>query len=77
MITSIQLHENTKQELENLKEDNGESYEDVIIKLIDTLDKQKREEETLLIEGYTTMADESRTITKSFTTADEELPWDW
>ncbi len=74
MITTIQIHENVKNELENLKE-NRESYEDVIVKLISLLEKQKRNNNELIIQGYKEMSDESLKISKEFESVEND--WEW
>ncbi|MEK6861199.1 MAG: antitoxin VapB family protein [Nanoarchaeota archaeon] len=74
MITSIQIHEEIKRELDTLKESNKESYEDIIKRLIESVEKQKRIRTELLIEGYKEMARESLDITKEW--AVTETNWD-
>lgn len=73
MITSIQVHEHVKQQLDQLK--NGkESYEEVIQSLITQAEMQKRTQKDLLIEGYREMAQESLKQVKGWASAD--LDWD-
>ena len=50
MVTTIQLNENVKTALDRLKT-NKETYEEVIINLMNIVEKHKREQEDLLIEG--------------------------
>ncbi len=76
MITTIQLHENVKKNLDRLKRDR-ESYEDVILNLIKIEERCKRETEKLLIEGYKEMAEESLKITKEFEAIEEDFDWEW
>ena len=74
MITSIQIHEKVKEELDALKESDKESYEEVIKKLMEFAEKQKRMQIELLIMGYKEMAQESLSITKEW--AATETGWD-
>ena len=50
MVTTIQLNENVKSALDRLKS-NKETYEQVILNLMKIAEKNKREQEELLIEG--------------------------
>ncbi len=77
MITTIQLHNGVKKALDRLKEKNNETYEDVIVKMMTHLDKQKRKERELLIEGYKEMAEDSLKITKEFEAIEEDFDWEW
>ena len=77
MVTSIQIHERTKEELDMLKETNKESYEEVISRLIEYKEKQKMQQKELLIEGYKEMAEESLKITKEFEAIEEDFDWEW
>jgi len=74
MVTSIQIHEKVKRELDELKKSGKESYEDVIFQLIEAVEKQKRTRSELLIQGYKEMAEESINITKDWSTAEKD--WD-
>lgn len=73
MITSIQIHEKLKHELDILKLKSRESYEDVIIRIIDSFEKQKRSQVKLLIEGYKETAEEDLKQIKEWSTL--ELDW--
>ena len=75
MVTTIQLNENVKNALDRLKS-NKETYEQVILNLMKIAEKQKREQEQLLIEGYKEMAEESLRITKEWETTDATLDWE-
>ena len=75
-ITTIQIRENVKNALDRLKE-NRESYEEVILKLMNFANKCKKEQEELLIEGYKEMAEESLKITKEFEAIEEDFDWQW
>ena len=65
MVTSIQLNENVKNALDRMKS-NKETYEEIILNLMKTAEKCKREQEQLLIEGYKEMAEESLKIAKEW-----------
>ena len=65
MITTIQLNENVKRELDRLKS-NKETYEEIIINLMKIVEKCKREQEVLLIEGCKEMAEENLKIEKEW-----------
>ena len=65
MVTTIQLNENVKRELDRLKS-NKETYEEIIINLMKIAEKCKREQEVLLIEGYKEMAEENLKIEKEW-----------
>jgi predicted CopG family antitoxin len=76
MITTIQLNENVKNELDRLK-NKKETYEEVILNLMKIAEKHKREQELLLIEGYKEMAEESLKINKEFERIEEDFDWKW
>ena len=75
MVTTIQLNENVKNALDRLKS-NKETYEEVILSLMNIAEKCKREQEQLLIEGYKEMAKESLRITKEWESTDATLDWE-
>lgn len=77
MITTIQLSEETKNALEQAKEKNSQTYEEVIKMLLQQVEKQKREQEQLMIEECKEMAEESLRITKEWETTDATLDWKW
>ena len=77
MITSIQIHEKVKKELDSLKENSKETYEDVIVKMMKSIEKNKREQKKLLIEGCIEMAEESLKINKEFEAIEEDFDWEW
>ena len=77
MITTIQLHEETKNALEHAKETSAESYEEVIKKLLLLVDQQKRTQKQLLIEGCQEMAIDTLKITKEWEKTDATLDWEW
>jgi ribose 1,5-bisphosphokinase PhnN len=72
-ITTIQLQEKVKVQLERLKTKPRETYEEVIERLLKEIDVQKRKQRELLIEGYKEMAEESLKICEEFKYADAEV----
>lgn len=76
MVTTIQLSEEVKRDLDRLKTPK-KTYEDVIVELIRKVDADKKEQEALLIEGYKEMAEESLKITKEFEAIEESFDWEW
>ena len=76
MITTIQLNDNVKQELDRLKI-GRETYEDVILKLMKALQQQRRKQEELLIEGYKELAEENMKIQKEFDSIEDDFDWQW
>jgi len=76
MVTTIQLNENVKSALDRLKS-NKETYEEVILNLMNIAEKCKREQEHLLIEGCKVMANESLEITKKFESIEDLDDWEW
>lgn len=77
MITTIQIHGETKRALERAKASSAESYEAVIKKLLAFVESRQRSQEQLLIEGYKTMAADSIRITKEWDSTDAALDWEW
>ena len=76
MITTIQIHRNVKDEL-NLFRKNSETYEEVIVRLLESEKSKRRMDKKLLIEGCKEMAEESLRITKEWESVDSELDWEW
>ncbi len=76
MVTSIQLNENVKKDLDKIKS-NKETYEEVIVRMMKQLEEQKRKQRELLIEGCKEMAEDMIKITKKFEAADSEIDWEW
>ena len=76
MVTTIQLNEDVKRILDKLKI-GRETYEEVIVKMMTDLEKQKREQEQLLIEGCKEMAGENLKITKEFEAIEDLSQWEW
>ena len=65
MVTTIQLNENVKKELDRLKSAK-ETYEEVILELMKIAEEQRRKQEGLLIEGCKVMAEDSLRIAKEW-----------
>jgi len=76
MVTTIQLNEDVKKILDRLKI-GKQTYEEVIVKMMTDLEKQKREQEQLLIEGCKEMAEENLKITKEFEAIEDLSQWEW
>jgi len=76
MVTTIQLNENVKNALDRLKS-NKETYEDLIVRMMNQIDEQKREHVKLMIEGAKETAEESLKITKEFEAVEEDFDWEW
>ena len=76
MVTTIQLNENVKLALDRLKT-KKETYEEVILQLMKTAEKAKREKEELLIEGCKAMAEDMIKINKEWEATDSNLDWEW
>jgi predicted CopG family antitoxin len=74
-ITTIQIRENVKNQLDRMKS-GRESYEEVILNLMKQAEQCKRSNEELLIEGCKAMAEESLKITKEWESTDAELDWE-
>ncbi|MEA3248260.1 MAG: hypothetical protein U9Q73_00985 [Nanoarchaeota archaeon] len=74
MITTIQLSEQTKNSLNEIKLER-ETYESLIIRMMQLLEIKKRQQEELLIEGYKEMAEESLKIAKEFEVIEEDFDW--
>ena len=76
MVTTIQLNENVKNALDRLKL-NKETYEEVILNLMEIANRCKKDQEELLIEGCKVMAEENIKITKEFESIENLDNWDW
>ncbi len=76
MVTTIQLNKNVKNALDRLKS-KKETYEETIVKMMDQLEKQRRQKKELIIEGYKKMAEKSIKITKEFEAIEEDFDWKW
>ncbi|MBU0907016.1 MAG: hypothetical protein KKD18_05910 [Nanoarchaeota archaeon] len=76
MITTIQLSEEVKRELDRFKVAK-KTYEDVIVELIKKVDTDKKEQEALLIEGCKAMYHDMIEINKEWEAVDAEIDWEW
>ena len=76
MITTIQLNDQTKNSLSKIKQQ-GETYEALIIRMMQLLELKKREQEELLIEGCKVMAEEDLKIAKEFEAIENLEDWEW
>ncbi len=76
MVTTIQLNENVKRALDRLKS-KKETYEEAIVKMMVQLEKQKRQQEKLMVEGCKEMAEENLKITKEFEVIEDLENWEW
>ncbi|MAG02569.1 hypothetical protein CMI42_04490 [Candidatus Pacearchaeota archaeon] len=76
MVTTIQLNEDVKKSLDELKS-NKETYEEVIMNLMMIADKHNREQEQLLIEGCKEMAQENSKITRELESIEDLSKWEW
>jgi len=76
MVTTIQLNENVKRELDKLKKGKN-TYEEVILDLMKIAEKSKREHIDLMIEGAKETAEESLKITKEFEAIEDLSKWEW
>jgi len=76
MITTIQLNENVKDALDRLKF-NKETYEEIIVKMINRIDKDERNHIELMIEGAKETAEESLRITREFELIEDDFDWEW
>ena len=77
MVTTIQLSEQVKRSLDNMKETGKETYEEVIVSMMQKVEETKRNQKDLLIEGYKEMASDSLQITKEFEAIEEDFDWEW
>ena len=76
MITTIQINSEVKNAMDKMKS-GKETYEQLILNLMYSAEKQKKEQEKLLIEGYKEMAEESLKITKEFEAIEDLSDWEW
>jgi hypothetical protein len=66
MRTTIQVQQTIKHELDNLKVNPRETYEDVITRLVQMLKENALLKTKLLSEGYTEMAEDSKKIAEEW-----------
>jgi len=76
MVTTIQVHERVKLALDRIKSPK-ETYEEVILNLMNAVESQKRKEQDLLIEGCKALAQENKKITREFERIEELKNWEW
>ena len=76
MITTIQLNESVKNSLDRMKS-GKETYESIIVKMINKIDEQNRKNVELMVEGAKETAEESLKITKEFETIENDFDWEW
>ena len=76
MVTTIQLNDNVKRELDRMKV-GRQTYEEVILSLMKTVEEQKRKHVELMIEGAKETAKESLKIAKEFEAIEEDFDWEW
>jgi predicted CopG family antitoxin len=76
VTTTIQINSEVKNVLDKMKS-SKENYEQLILKLIQANEKQKREQEALLIEGCKEMAEENLKIAKEFEAIEDLSDWEW
>ena len=74
-ITTIQIRENVKNELDKMKSRN-QTYEEVILNLMKVAEQCKRQEKKLLIEECKVMAGESLKVTKEWELTDSKIDWE-
>ena len=65
MVTTIQLNEDVKKALDRMKS-NKETYEEVIVNLMKSVEGQKKNQEKLLIEGCKEMYKDILKIAKEW-----------
>ncbi|MEK6936198.1 MAG: hypothetical protein AABW67_05400 [Nanoarchaeota archaeon] len=76
MVTTIQLNENVKKDLDRLRQ-NKETYEQIIVNLMKLVEDQRKNYIELMIEGAKETAEESLKITKEFEAIEEDFDWEW
>ena len=77
MITTIQVSEKLRKVLNNMKESQNQSYEQVILEMIKIIECHRRNHEGLLIKGCKEMADENLNIARKFELIEDLNKWDW
>ncbi len=76
MITTIQINSEVKNAMDKMKS-GKETYEQLILNLMYNAEKQKRNQEQLIIEGCKEMAEENLKITKEFEAIEDLSEWEW
>jgi hypothetical protein len=74
MVTTIQLGEDIKSELSRLKFSSNDTYEDVIVELIESVRSKEREKIELLKEGYSLWSKELSKLNDDWSQVEEG--WD-
>lgn len=69
-ISTIQLREHVKRALDRLKQKSSESYEEVIVKLIDESEEKKRKRREIIREECKELSTEMLKITKEWEATD-------
>jgi predicted CopG family antitoxin len=77
MITTIQIRDVVKNQLDKIKQSERQTYEEVILNLIKAAEMQKRKQEELLIEGCKVMAEDMTALNKELEGADADIDWEW
>lgn len=79
MVSSIQLGHKVKETLAGYRTSPRQSYEDIILNLIAEVEKNKRADEKLLVEGYKEMANFDLKLCEELSGCDldglDEYPW--
>ena len=76
MVTTIQLNETVKRDLDRFR--NGkETYESIILGLMKMVESYKINQEQLMKEGYEEMAEENLKIEKEFELVEDSRDWEW
>lgn len=70
MVTTIQLSEEIKAKLGNMKEGRNETYEDVIIRIVKKVEILEKGNKNLLKQGYEEMAAISKKVDKEWSATD-------
>ena len=73
MRTTIQVHKTIKDELDELKVNQRETYEDIIVKLLTTMKQKQMMQIKELEEGYLEMAEDSIEIAKEWAVTEADF----
>ncbi|MFH1452038.1 MAG: hypothetical protein ABIF88_02600 [archaeon] len=76
MVTTIQISNEAKSELDRIRE-GKQTYEQIILGLLKKSLEDKKRQEELLIEGCKVMAEDSLKINKEWEFVDAEIGWEW
>jgi len=77
MVSTIQINHDVKDALNRMKTTGKETYEQIILQMINFIEEQKRNREELIIEGCKEMAEDMIRINKEWEAVDAELDWEW